>query len=1090
MISVAINAAGAKKGATEFNAATKSMGRSATAAKAKVAGLGASTKKLKSTMGGMKAMFAGIGATILLTKTIKTMAGFEQTMATLSAVTGKFGDELSELESVARKMGSTTVFSAREAGEGLVFLARAGFTANDAIKALPGTLDLAQAGALDLGKAADIASNVLSQFGLAAEEMTRVGDVLVNTANSANTDVTQMAEALKMVGPVAGALGISLENTSAAIGALGDSGIQASMAGTNLRGVLAALLGPTGKAEAAMKRLGITAEELQPDELNDFSGVFKKLAGTSFSASDAVAMFGRRNAAAALILVDSIGKVESLTEANIKAEGAAKDAAKVMSDTLGGSFKTLVSAIEEAMIQVGEGGFGGAVRSTVDTLRSAIRIIYGFAEAEDKASKAANVLAVALRIVAFWIKTLIAKAVILFVIKLAKQLRTLTATVMALNVAMAANPIGLIVTGLALATAAFFTFSGGADSATRSAEQFAERQAALADRLKGFNAAVAAFERGTELKESSKQVSAIDSLIRLFEAKSEAFRVMAAESANAKIESADIIGMASAVEKITGRAPGGFGPDVSVTDYGSGPVVSRSSSMQIQKGISNLETYIRALQKYRDNLKDNKKQDAEDAQSKVDAVIATKNAMSALKKRIALMTREASLISKTAKQRAISNAIFANAASLEKLSAKDRLIKIMQLSQIAGLMEDEKQAAKNRKKTDAQAKADAAANVAAKESLDALIESQKMEVMLIGEDEAARVQRLAVERAEATIAGTSLTLTKDQITLIQALALSKHKAAIEAARIAEEALTAEGKLRIAKAESDAAEERRAQMQEDGLARAKETLRLMEQEIELSGMSNEAREREVARREFILALNDSEVEGVEALIAKYDELAGKLSSIDKKTKTMGESIEQTFERMGEKIGDAFADFFEDILVNVTSIEDAFENLARGIVRIMTEVLVMEPLRNSMRDLFSGLLSALSGALGGALGGGGDSGGETFDALVAAGDSITARDLALNNGKFASGGVFAHGDVFSGPTTFPMSGGRTGLLGEAGPEAILPLKRTADGKLGVEAGDGGSKTIIVNQKIYTRDAGSFDRSQKQVADGVRRAMSRIG
>lgn len=132
-------------------------------------------------------------------------------------------------------------------------------------------------------------------------------------------------------------------------------------------------------------------------------------------------------------------------------------------------------------------------------------------------------------------------------------------------------------------------------------------------------------------------------------------------------------------------------------------------------------------------------------------------------------------------------------------------------------------------------------------------------------------------------------------------------------------------------------------------------------------------------------------------------------------------------------------------------------------------VMRNLALSMsRSVLNNALTPVQNALGGALAG-------MFTGFA-------------NGGAFGAGRVraFAKGGVVSGPTTFPMRGG-AGLMGEAGPEAIMPLTRGADGSLGVRAEGGqGARNVTVN--ISTPDAASFRRSQSQVAASIARAVRR--
>lgn len=139
-----------------------------------------------------------------------------------------------------------------------------------------------------------------------------------------------------------------------------------------------------------------------------------------------------------------------------------------------------------------------------------------------------------------------------------------------------------------------------------------------------------------------------------------------------------------------------------------------------------------------------------------------------------------------------------------------------------------------------------------------------------------------------------------------------------------------------------------------------------------------------------------------------------------------------------------------------------------------------LSDALRGMANSMLNAaynsavrpVANALGGALAGG------------------IANVLPFADGApFAQGRVmpFATGGIVSGPVTFPMRGG-TGLMGEAGPEAILPLRRGPDGRLGVDAGQGGGRPVNVTFNITTPDVAGFRRSKTQIAAEMSRAMAR--
>lgn len=195
----------------------------------------------------------GLGAAIL-----KTAADFETGMNRVQALSGATAEQFQALRTQAKDLGRTTQFSASQAADAMGFLAMAGFEADQVLGAMPSTLQLAASAQLDLASAADITSNILTGYGLKVEDLGHVNDVLVKSFTSANTNLVQLGEAMKFAGPVASAAGIRFEESAAALALMGNAGIQATMAGTSLRGAITRLLNPTDAISEVLDKYNIT----------------------------------------------------------------------------------------------------------------------------------------------------------------------------------------------------------------------------------------------------------------------------------------------------------------------------------------------------------------------------------------------------------------------------------------------------------------------------------------------------------------------------------------------------------------------------------------------------------------------------------------------------------------------------------------------------------------------------------------------------------------------------------------------------------------------------------------------------------------
>lgn len=293
-----------------------------------------------------------VTATFGLGAAMRTAAEFEKTMSAVAAISGvaKLSNDFNNMEREARRLGATTTFSATQAAEGLQFLAMAGFDTKQSIAALEGTLRLAQAGALGLGRAADIATNVLAGFGLEAKEIARVGDVLAMAASSSNTNVEELGQAFKFVAPAAGALGVSIEETSAMLGALANRGLKAGIAGRNLQTSMVKLVAPTDQAKEALARLGLTMKDVDPTVV----GIRESLGKLEdASVMDLSNLFGVENIKTMLTLIRSLNSddgFDGLITKMEQAKGRAEEMSLTMTDNLAGALRIVKSAIEEAFI--------------------------------------------------------------------------------------------------------------------------------------------------------------------------------------------------------------------------------------------------------------------------------------------------------------------------------------------------------------------------------------------------------------------------------------------------------------------------------------------------------------------------------------------------------------------------------------------------------------------------------------------------------------------------------------------------------------------------------------------------------------------
>ena len=434
--------------------------------------------KLKDSVFSVGGALTALGGAFVLRATLGVIRDFQTAMSGVRAVTGATEEQFAELSSEARRLGATTQFSAREAAEGMRFLGQAGFDTNEILAATEPALRLAQAGMLGLAEAADIVSNIMSGFGIEAEKTQKVADILAVTAANANTNIRQMGEAMKFVAPIAASTGQSIEDMAAAVGVLGDAGLQGSLAGAGLRTAILQLTAVTPVAEAAIKKLGLEISDLDPTT-ESFIDILKKLEEANLGAGDAAKIFGKRSAVGILALIQAIPRLEEMREKIGGAAGALDEMARIMEDNLNGSIKNMISVMQEAILQTGDAGLTGALRGAIDTITGVLRALTGTLDPLDENAKLFKGLAAAVQILAGALAALAFAKIATGLFALASGMkqaiiavRGLTAAQTLLNVVMLANPYFLVTAAIGAAIAAFLIFRDTTRSAAEAQRAF------------------------------------------------------------------------------------------------------------------------------------------------------------------------------------------------------------------------------------------------------------------------------------------------------------------------------------------------------------------------------------------------------------------------------------------------------------------------------------------------------------------------------------------------------------------------------------------------------------------------------------------
>lgn len=386
------------------------------------------------------ALAAGIGLAV------NAAIDFEARLSAIAAVSGATTDELEQLRKKALQLGAETAFSASEAALAMEELVKAGLSVEDVLNgAADATVALAAAGEVELAEAAAIASNAMNQFGLSAQELPKIADLIAGAANASAIDVRDFGFSMSQAGAVAALVGVSFEDLAAAIALMGNQGIKGSDAGTSLKTMLQNLQPTTEKQITLMKELGILLEdgtnrfftqEGRLKSLGEVAGILNESLSGLTDQQKAMALetiFGS-DAIRAAAIIASQGAEGFNAMAAAMGEVTAQEVAAERMNNVAGAIEELKGSVETAAIVFGS-ALLPAIRKITEFLTG---LINKFSELDPRWQK----------LIAFGA---VAVTAILGVIAV---IATLGAAIAGVVAAIGAIKIGAIIAGVVAAIAA------------------------------------------------------------------------------------------------------------------------------------------------------------------------------------------------------------------------------------------------------------------------------------------------------------------------------------------------------------------------------------------------------------------------------------------------------------------------------------------------------------------------------------------------------------------------------------------------------------------------------------------------------------
>lgn len=296
-----------------------------------------------------------------LKECVDVSADFHYTMATVQAVSGATADEMTQLEAQAKDYASTTVFMAQDVANAYQVMGQAGWTVDEMLDSMAGTMSLASAASEDLGDTTNIVVDAMTAFGYGADQAGHFADVLARASADTNTSVALLGNSFQACATTAGGMGYSIDDVAVALGIMANNGLKAEMSGTALATALTRMSGANSNANKAMDELGLSMFDTATNRakplaqfLNELRDSFKGLEDPQ-KINNAYMLAGQRGMKGLMAIVNASDEDwNNLTESIANCSGAAEEMSNIQLDTYTGQVKLAESAMEGLEIAVGD----------------------------------------------------------------------------------------------------------------------------------------------------------------------------------------------------------------------------------------------------------------------------------------------------------------------------------------------------------------------------------------------------------------------------------------------------------------------------------------------------------------------------------------------------------------------------------------------------------------------------------------------------------------------------------------------------------------------------------------------------------------